>query len=160
MRRIAHRETLITYWNVKTYSRQNPNFALIDPPTFHPFSANRRTVTIHISGKYNGRKTIENIKYQIENPPCPLHFLLIEGYFPSILSNSIQVGICRFWIRAEQVTYDDIAPWPVEADGAGKTLQRISETAYGNDAAIIGFGDELAFPVKFEAYAVHSWTLE
>jgi hypothetical protein len=46
-----------------------------------------------------------------------------------------ELGGMRYWIRAEQVTYDDVAPWPVEPDGAGKVLQRIDPTAYGNDAA-------------------------
>ena len=41
----------------------------------------------------------------------------------------------RFWIREEQVSYDDLAPWPVEPDGTGKVLRRIDATAYGNDAA-------------------------
>jgi hypothetical protein len=41
----------------------------------------------------------------------------------------------RAWIRAEQVTYDDESPWPVEPDGNGKTLRRLAPTAYGNDPA-------------------------
>ena len=41
----------------------------------------------------------------------------------------------RFWIREEQVTYDDVAPWPTTPDGGGKVLRRINATAYGNDAA-------------------------
>jgi hypothetical protein len=46
-----------------------------------------------------------------------------------------ELGHDRFWIREEQVTYSDTAPWPIEPDGAGKVLQRISASAYGNDAA-------------------------
>lgn len=38
-------------------------------------------------------------------------------------------------IVVEQVKYNDSAPWPVAADGGGKTLRRISNTAYANDPA-------------------------
>lgn len=44
-----------------------------------------------------------------------------------------ELGKERFWIRAEQVTYDDAAPWPLEPDGTGKVLKRITPTTYGND---------------------------
>ena len=44
-------------------------------------------------------------------------------------------GKARAWIRAEQVTYDDESPWPVEPDGGGKTLRRLAPAAYGNDPA-------------------------
>lgn len=39
----------------------------------------------------------------------------------------------RSWIRVDQVTYDDESPWPLEADGQGRSLQRINRAAYGND---------------------------
>ena len=45
-----------------------------------------------------------------------------------------EFGKARFWIREEQVTYGDAAPWPIEPDGTGKVLKRISPAAYGNDA--------------------------
>ena len=35
----------------------------------------------------------------------------------------------------DRVTYDDKFPWPVEADGEGASLQRISPEAFGNDPA-------------------------
>jgi hypothetical protein len=44
-----------------------------------------------------------------------------------------ELGQDRYWIRAEQVTYDDEAPWPLEPDGAGTVLNRINATTYGND---------------------------
>ncbi len=48
-----------------------------------------------------------------------------------------EYGGDRYWIRTERVTYDDTAPWPVEADGAGDALhQKTPDTAgsnYGND---------------------------
>ncbi|NLH16751.1 MAG: hypothetical protein GX455_09235, partial [Phycisphaerae bacterium] len=52
-----------------------------------------------------------------------------------------ELGQDRYWIRAEQISYDDVAPWPVEPDGTGKVLQRIDPTAYGNDAANWQAGD-------------------
>ena len=48
-----------------------------------------------------------------------------------------EYGQDRYWIRAERVTYDDEAPWPVTPDGAGDSLhQKTPDTAganYGND---------------------------
>jgi hypothetical protein len=43
-------------------------------------------------------------------------------------------GQMRSWIRADQVTYDDMSPWPTTPDGGGQTLQRITHSAYGNDS--------------------------
>lgn len=37
------------------------------------------------------------------------------------------------YIIADEVEYDDDAPWPAAADGGGPSLQRINESAYGND---------------------------
>lgn len=42
-------------------------------------------------------------------------------------------GMERSWIRVDQITYDDVPPWPTAADGGGASLQRISLSAYGND---------------------------
>jgi hypothetical protein len=49
------------------------------------------------------------------------------------------------WLRVDRVVYSDgvhgsdfaggTDPWPVEAAGAGQSLQRIDLTAYGNDPA-------------------------
>lgn len=39
------------------------------------------------------------------------------------------------YIIVDEVEYSDEAPWPVAADGGGPSLQRVSETAYGNDPA-------------------------
>ncbi|MCH8044628.1 MAG: lamin tail domain-containing protein [Planctomycetes bacterium] len=36
-------------------------------------------------------------------------------------------------IMVDRVSYDDKAPWPVEADGTGAALQRIVPEAYGNE---------------------------
>ena len=37
------------------------------------------------------------------------------------------------YILVDRVNYSDESPWPVEADGAGPSLQRIDVAAYGND---------------------------
>ncbi|MCA9935182.1 MAG: chitobiase/beta-hexosaminidase C-terminal domain-containing protein [Ardenticatenaceae bacterium] len=37
------------------------------------------------------------------------------------------------YIVVDEVEYLDIAPWPTEPDGEGAALQRIANTAYGND---------------------------
>lgn len=38
-------------------------------------------------------------------------------------------------LLGDEVRYDNEAPWPVTADGAGDSLHRVSKTAWGNDAA-------------------------
>ncbi|MFO1522516.1 MAG: hypothetical protein U1G05_10840 [Kiritimatiellia bacterium] len=38
-------------------------------------------------------------------------------------------------VQVEKVEYDDVAPWPAEADGLGPALERLVDTAYGNDPA-------------------------
>jgi hypothetical protein len=52
-------------------------------------------------------------------------------------------GGIRYYIRVDRVDYSDgshpggepgdVDLWPTEADGAGKSLTRISTTLYGND---------------------------
>lgn len=37
-------------------------------------------------------------------------------------------------VTLDEVFYDDLSPWPLEADGLGQSLQRVSESAYGNAA--------------------------
>ena len=37
-------------------------------------------------------------------------------------------------VRIDQVRFNDRAPWPIEADGGGATLERIAAHRYGNDA--------------------------
>ena len=48
-----------------------------------------------------------------------------------------EYGQDRYWIRIDRVNYDDEAPWPVEADGLGKSLSQktpdVAGANYGND---------------------------
>jgi len=37
------------------------------------------------------------------------------------------------WVTLDAVRYNDRAPWPVAADGAGASLQRINANSYGNE---------------------------
>lgn len=39
------------------------------------------------------------------------------------------------YIRVDRVNYDDVEPWPTEADGHGSSLCRILERGYGNDSS-------------------------
>ncbi|MCK5000211.1 MAG: lamin tail domain-containing protein, partial [Anaerohalosphaera sp.] len=39
----------------------------------------------------------------------------------------------RYFIRVDRVVYDDKNGWPTEPDGTGKSLERITNTDYGND---------------------------
>jgi hypothetical protein len=41
----------------------------------------------------------------------------------------------RQYIRVDRVNYEDTAPWPVTADGAGDSLTRVVVGDYGNDVA-------------------------
>ena len=48
----------------------------------------------------------------------------------------LEPGAGQFSYRLiDQVRYDDLAPWPTEADGSGLSLQRDTAAAYGNDSA-------------------------
>ncbi len=37
-------------------------------------------------------------------------------------------------VQEDEVVYDDSLPWPPQADGTGKSLQRLEPTLFGNDA--------------------------
>ena len=44
-----------------------------------------------------------------------------------------EVDGIRKYIRIDRVGYDDVAPWPLNADGGGKSLHRKAVDEYGND---------------------------
>jgi protocatechuate 3,4-dioxygenase beta subunit len=75
--------------------------------------------------------------------------VIVAGPYAGDLDNgggSIEVGRYDDEIKREngrynrkeyiydRVTFDDTAPWPLEADGAGSSLERISLNVYGNHA--------------------------
>ncbi len=39
----------------------------------------------------------------------------------------------RHYIRVDMINYDNEIPWPLDADGGGASLSRVSESLYGND---------------------------
>lgn len=45
------------------------------------------------------------------------------------------IGPPTTYVIADEVLYDDLAPWPTSVDGGGESLQRISPNGYGNDSA-------------------------
>lgn len=55
-------------------------------------------------------------------------------------------------IEVDRVRYNDKAPWPIEADGGGASLQRLDATAYGSDPinwrASQGGGTPGSFPTR------------
>ena len=48
---------------------------------------------------------------------------------PDVTSSNVTIP----YVMIDRVAYQDSAPWPTEADGLGKSLQRTSLAAYGND---------------------------
>ena len=52
----------------------------------------------------------------------------------------------------DAVKYNDRSPWPIEPDGAGSSLSRISGTAYGNDVANWGVSTRTGTPGRDNAY--------
>ena len=72
----------------------------------------------------------------------------IQGPYQGLLNNigervqlqrpdpSSQVGSgFAIHLQEDEVVYDDLLPWPVDADGQGKSLTRTSAQAWGNDPA-------------------------
>ena len=55
-------------------------------------------------------------------------------------------------LQEDEVLYDDLLPWPTEADGTGQSLQRHSAMTYGNDATSWWAADPT--PGSFDAAAV------
>lgn len=64
-------------------------------------------------------------------------------------------GASAPYIRVDQVSYTDSAPWPTSADGRGASLNRISGASYGDDVANWQAGHPTpgAAPVSFDASA-------
>ena len=65
---------------------------------------------------------------------------LLRAGTPEVISRFIP------YYRADYVNYGDELPWPVEADGQGASLSRISTEAYGNDAGSWATGSALGTP--------------
>ncbi len=70
--------------------------------------------TTAIVGPYSGKLANDTDDLELRRPDAPN-----EGEVPSVL--------------VERVRYSDLAPWPVEADGTGLSLQRVVDLEFGND---------------------------
>ena len=73
-----------------------------------------------IFGPYNGRLDNAGEELALYKPDAP------EG--PS----DPDAGFVPY-VVVDRVVYDDTAPWPIAADGAGSSLHRVSLGGYGND---------------------------
>ena len=51
------------------------------------------------------------------------------------LQRAVASGTDVTRVQEDEVLYDDLKPWPINADGTGRTIQRISATHYGNAGA-------------------------
>lgn len=72
--------------------------------------------TIAVYGPWNGKldNSTETIELKQPDTPDPA-----TGFVP--------------FIMIDKVAYQDVAPWPVGADGIGNSLQRVNNAGFGND---------------------------
>jgi len=75
--------------------------------------------SVRLVGGYQGQLSDRGERLQLQRP----------GTAPA----EDLAAVPRLW--EDEVLYDDLAPWPTEADGSGHSLQRITVAAYGNDSA-------------------------
>lgn len=71
---------------------------------------------VPLIGPYSGSLDNAGARVELQKPEAPN-----TGLVPHVV--------------VETIRYRDAAPWPVAADGAGSSLQRLDATAYGNDPA-------------------------
>jgi hypothetical protein len=75
---------------------------------------------VPIFGPYGGRLDNGGESLELYKPDAPQSGSVADaGFVPYIL--------------VDQVSYSDVAPWPIAADGGGSSLQRVSPEEYGND---------------------------
>ena len=72
---------------------------------------------------------------------------IISGYSGHLSNSSDSVRLCQPeepdptnnyqvpQVLTDRVEYEDVSPWPVAADGGGPSLERLSQSQYGNDPA-------------------------
>ncbi|MFT7639380.1 MAG: hypothetical protein ACI9G1_001116, partial [Pirellulaceae bacterium] len=90
----------------------------IDPTTFRQeYGVDPR---IQIFGPYSGSLNNAGERISLQRPGAP-----------EILNNEILVP----YIDVDYVNYDDAAPWPVDADALGDSLQRLTNDNFGSDPA-------------------------
>lgn len=74
---------------------------------------------VPIFGPYSGRLDNGGESVELYKPDAPQAGTADAGFVPYVL--------------VDRVRYSDVAPWPIAADGAGSSLQRLSPEDYGND---------------------------
>jgi len=93
------------------------SFDPADANLLNAFKANNGVPNgIPIYGPYSGKLDNSSDSVELVRPDNPE-----SGVAPYVL--------------ADKVRYSDLAPWPSEADGFGPSLQRVNESAYGNDSS-------------------------
>ncbi len=69
---------------------------------------------------------------------------LLGGYAGQLNNSDDRVVLQRsetttddavYHVQEDEVLYDDLAPWPIGADGTGQSLQRTTSDAFGNQAS-------------------------
>ncbi|MDD4869941.1 MAG: lamin tail domain-containing protein [Kiritimatiellae bacterium] len=93
-----------------------------DPTVFR--TNNNVPTEVPVLGPYSG--ILENSGEMIR---------LMEPGVPDTLTNEIthEPYVYVPYIVVDEVRYNDKSPWPIAASGSGLSLERISESAYGND---------------------------
>jgi hypothetical protein len=75
---------------------------------------------VPVFGPYGGRLDNGGESLELYKPDPPQSGSVADaGFVPYIL--------------VDRVSYSDVAPWPIAADGGGSSLQRVSPDEYGND---------------------------
>ena len=71
----------------------------------------------------------------------PVGTQVFGPFAPKLVNDEGDVEIAKptvtagVFVNVDKVSYSDTAPWPLDTDGLGGTLQRISRTVIGNDPA-------------------------
>ena len=82
------------------------------------FSAHYQVASVNLFGPYNGQLSNSEGRITLQQPDVP------PASNPTFIPH----------VLADEVVYDDLAPWETAADGAGLSLHRSGPTIYGNDA--------------------------
>jgi hypothetical protein len=105
-------------WRLKGVDYEFPAHTVIAPGAYVILAkdpALYNSLSCDVYGPYDGK--LDNAGEQVE--------ILMPG--------DLEYGKTRYWIPIEKIDYDDTAPWPTSADGAGDSLHRITLDAYGRD---------------------------
>ena len=67
--------------------------------------------------------------------------VLLGGFSGQLSNSDDRITLLQYdatldsHVIEDEVLYDDLSPWPIEADGQGNALTRVSVSSYGNEAA-------------------------